>query len=497
VLTKTTKGSPTTDAGWRIKPVSDKAQVRPALRATIQRQEVCKRPVSERTRDFEEVSLGFSEEQAMTEASRCLQCPTPTCIRACPVGIDIPAFIKHIENNDCKSAVRVLRNKNSIPEVTGRVCPQERLCEAVCVLSKKGKPVAIGALERFAADHSNDLESKVERPTGKKVAVIGSGPAGLTVAADLQKLGHQVTIYEALHETGGVLTYGIPAFRLPKEIVMKSVNYIRGLGVKIEKNTIIGKTLTVDELLESGFDVIFIGSGAGSPKFLGIPGENLIGVYSANEFLTRCNLMKAYKFPEYDTPILVGQRVAVIGGGNVTMDAARAALRLGSKHVHIVYRRTEKEMPARLEEIENTKSEGVQFMTLTNPVRVLGDEAGRARGLECVKMELGKLDSSGRRRPFEIKGSNFTLDSDMVIVAIGQGPNPIIRQGTPQLKVDEVGYVLVDPRGRTSRPRIWAAGDIVPGSDTVIEAMGGGKKVAKDMHLFLTNKEVQAAPWAD
>ena len=449
------------------------------------RQEVRKRSSLERIRDFDEVSLGFNQDQAMSEAGRCFQCQPPKCVRACPVGIDIPEFIKHIQNDDYRAAVKVLKNRNSIPEVTGRVCPQETLCEAVCILAKKGEPVAIGALERFVADSAEEQKLDVRRPSGKKVAVIGSGPAALTVASDLQKLGHQVVIYEALHESGGVLTYGIPAFRLPKEIVKKAINYIQRLGVKIEKNIVIGKSLTIDDLLESGFDAIFIGSGAGSPKFLGILGENLIGVFSASEFLTRCNLMKAYKFPEYDTPISVGQRVAVIGGGNVAMDAARTALRLGAKEVRVVYRRTEKEMPARVEEVENAKSEGVQFMTLVNLVKILGNEEVQVRGLECIRMKLGEVDSSGRRKPVEIKGSNFTLDSDTVIVATGQGPNPIISKTTPGLKIDGEGYIVADGRGRTSRPRVWAAGDIVPNSATVIEAMGGGRNASRDIHLFL------------
>lgn len=476
--------------------MTGKTEQRPVSRY-VQRQEVSKRSPSDRIKDFKEVSLGLSREQAIIEASRCLQCPTPTCVRSCPVGIDVPAFIKHIKNSDCKAAVRVLRDRNSLPEVTGRVCPQERLCEAVCVLAKKSEPIAIGALERFAADSSEDLEYTVQKSTGKKVAVIGSGPAGLTVAADLQRLGHQVTIYEALHEAGGVLTYGIPSFRLPKEITKKAINYIKHLGVKIEKDIVIGKSLTIDDLLNSDYDAIFIGSGAGSPKFLGIPGENLNGVFTANEFLTRCNLMRAYKFPEYDTPIFVGERVAVIGGGNVVMDSARTALRLGARRVQVVYRRTEKEMPARVEEVENTKIEGVEFLTLTSPVKIVGDESDRVKGLECVRMELGEPDESGRRRPLEMKGSNFTLDLDMVIIAIGQGPNPIIRNTTPNLKVDEDGYVIVDGRGRTSHPKIWAAGDIVPNSDTVIEAMGGGRKVARDINLFLTSTEVEAAAWTD
>ena len=465
--------------------------------SALKRQEVRKRRPSERTGDFEEVSLGLSPEQAIIEASRCLQCPTPTCDKACPVGIDIPGFIAQIKSGDLEAAVKVLRNRNSIPEVTGRVCPQERLCEAACVLARKGQPIAIGALERYAADSSLGQELDVQKPTGEKIAVIGSGPAGLTVAADLQRLGHEVTIFEALHEAGGVLTYGIPSFRLPKDITKKAIDYIRRLGVKIEKDIIIGRTLTIDELLNSGYDAVFIGSGAGSPKFLGIPGENLNGVYSANEFLTRCNLMRAIRFPEYDTPLFVGERIAVVGGGNVVMDAARTSIRLGAKEVNVIYRRTGKEMPARIEEVENAKSEGVQFRTLTNPVRILGDSSSRVKGMECVKMELGEPDASGRRRPIEMKGSNFTLDLDMIIIAIGQGPNPIIRQTTPQLKVDEDGYIIVDGRGRTSRPRIWAAGDIVPASNTVIAAMGGGRSAARDMHLFLISKKEQATAWND
>lgn len=465
---------------------------------SARRQEVCKRPPSERIKDFEEVSLGLSRDQAVSEAGRCLQCPAPTCVRACPVGIDIPTFIKYIWDNDFEAAVKVLKDRNSIPEVTGRVCPQEILCEAVCVLAKKEEPVAIGALERFAADSAEEQVLDVPRLKGKRVAVIGSGPAGLTVAADLQKLGHQVVIYEALHESGGVLTYGIPAFRLPKEITRKAIAYIQRLGVKIERNIVIGKSLTIDDLLESDYDAVFIGSGAGSPKFMGIPGENLVGVLSANEFLTRCNLMKAHKFPEYDTPISVGHRVAVIGGGNVAMDAARTALRLRAEQVRVIYRRTEKEMPARAEEVENAKSEGVQFMTLTNPVRFLGDDAGQVRGLECVRMELGEADSSGRMKPIEIKGSNLTMSADMVIVATGQGPNPIISKTTPGLKVDEAGYIIVDGRGRASRPGVWAAGDIVPNSATVIEAMSGGRKASRDIHLCLQQaRDVGRRKWLE
>ncbi|MBS7650483.1 MAG: NADPH-dependent glutamate synthase [Candidatus Bathyarchaeia archaeon] len=463
----------------------------------LQRQQVRKRSPTERIRDFDEVSLGFDPSQALAEAKRCLQCRDPPCVRKCPVEIDIPRFISQIKEGDFELAARTLREKNSIPAVTGRVCPQERLCEASCVLSKIGASIAIGSLERFAADASEEYEFTKPENSGGKVAVIGSGPAGLTVASDLCRLGHEVTIYEALHEFGGVLIYGIPPFRLPRNILAKEIEYIARLGVRFEKNVVIGRTLTIDDLFHMGYDAVFIGSGAGSPKFLHIPGENLNAVYSANEFLTRCNLMRAYKFPEYDTPVHIGDRVGVIGGGNVAMDAARTALRLGSRHVTIIYRRTEKEMPARIEEIENAKSEGVKFMVLTRPIRILGDERGYVRGLECVKMKLGEPDNSGRKKPIEIKNSNFTLNLDMVIVAIGQGPNPLIRQTTPDLKTDREGYIIVDERYRTSRRGIWAAGDATPESETVIEAMGGGKIAAKDIHRYLTDGSVRNSPWLD
>jgi len=455
----------------------------------IKKQKVSTRPAAERIKDFEEVSLGLNEEQAILEANRCLQCPKPKCILSCPIGIDIPEFIKCIANENFEDAINKIREKNGLADVTGRVCPQEKLCEAACILANKDVPIAIGALERFAADVSVDIEIKALKPTGKKIAVIGSGPAGLTAAVDLAALGYEVNIYEAFHESGGVLTYGIPAFRLPKEVIGKAMKYVKYLGVKIEKNIIIGKSLTINDLFDLGYDCIFIGSGAGAPKFLNIPGENLNGVYSANEFLTRCNLMRAYKFPEHTTPVYLGKQVAVIGGGNVAMDSARTALRLGANNVYVVYRRSEKEMPARIEEIKNAKHEGVKFMTLANPLNILGEKQAHVIGLECIRMELGEPDASGRRKPFEVKGSNFTLNVDMVIVAIGQKPNPIISRTTPQIKIDKKGYIIVDDRGRTSLEKVWAAGDIVPGSQTVIEAMTGAKNAIKDMNLYLKHKQ--------
>jgi glutamate synthase (NADPH/NADH) small chain len=455
----------------------------------IKKQKVSMRPVAERIIDFQEVSLGLNKEQAILEANRCLQCPKPKCILSCPIGIDIPKFIRCIANENFEDAINKIREKNGLAEVTGRVCPQEKLCEASCILVNKDVPIAIGALERFAADISIDKEIKALKPTGKKVAVIGSGPAGLTAAVDLATLGHEVTIYEAFHESGGVLTYGIPAFRLPKEVIGKAMKYVKYLGVKIEKNIIIGKSLTINDLFELGYYCIFIGSGAGAPKFLQIPGENLNGVYSANEFLTRCNLMRAYKFPEHTTPVYIGKQVAVIGGGNVAMDSARTALRLGANDVRIIYRRSEKEMPARIEEVKNTKDEGVKFITLANPLKILGNNQTHVIGLECIRMELGEPDASGRKRPIEVKGSNFTINVDMVIVAIGQKPNPIISRTTPKLEVDKEGYIIVDDRGRTSLEKVWAAGDIVPGPETVIEAMSGAKNAVKDIHLYLKRQE--------
>jgi len=448
-----------------------------------------KRSVKERIRCFDEVALGYSEEEAISEANRCLQCKSPRCVKGCPVGIDIPAFIKKIRDGEFEKALEIILEKNSLPAICGRVCPQEIQCMGECILGIKNDPINIGALERFAADQENrtNIQRKVPiaPPTGKKVAVVGSGPAGLTAAAELAKLGHSVTIFEALHEPGGVLMYGIPEFRLPKRIVKEEVEYVKSLGVKIETNVIIGKIIKLDELFDSGFDAIFIGSGAGLPRFLGIPGEDLNGIYSANEFLIRVNMMKAYKFPEYDTPIKVGKNVVVIGGGNVAMDSARSALRLGG-NVTVLYRRTEEYMPARREEVINAKEEGVNFMFLAAPIRFLGDERGNVRKVECIRMRLGEPDESGRRRPIPISGSEFTLDADTVIVAIGQNPNPLPVRGEREIKITSHGTIVVNPEtGETGRPGVFAAGDIVTGNATVISAMAGGKKAARAIHKFL------------
>ena len=448
----------------------------------------------ERIKNFNEVALGYTEEMAKLEASRCLMCPKPLCIKGCPVEIDIPAFIQLIKEGDYIGAVKKIKETNCLPAICGRVCPQEDQCEKYCVLSKKHEPVAIGRLERFVADferENNLIEiPEVAPPTGKKVAVVGSGPSGLTVAGDLIQLGHQVTIFEALHEPGGVLTYGIPEFRLPKSIVRAEIDYLKKLGVEIKVNHIIGKTITIDDLFDMGYNAVFIGAGAGLPRFMNIPGENYNGVYSANEYLTRVNLMKAYKFPEYDTPIKKAKRVAVIGAGNVSMDSARTALRLGAEEVILVYRRSRLEMPAREEEIENAEAEGVKFMFLTNPIRILGDHRGWVKGMLCVKMELGEPDESGRRRPIPIPGSEFELEVDQVIMAIGQTPNPVISQYTPDLKVSRWNNIITDGKfGRTSKKGVWAGGDIVTGSATVILAMGAGRVAARDIHNYLMNGE--------
>jgi len=452
-----------------------------------------KRNVEERIRCFDEVALGYSEEEAVSEANRCLQCKSPRCVKGCPVNIDIPAFIRKIRDREFEEALEIILEKNSLPAICGRVCPQETQCMGECILGIKSDPVNIGGLERFAADQKKRMEIRrkvsIAPPTGKKVAVIGSGPAGLTVAAELAKLGHSVTIFEALHEPGGVLMYGIPEFRLPKRIVREEVEYVKSLGVQIETNVIVGKIIKIDELFNSGYDAIFIGSGAGLPRFLGIPGEDLNGIYSANEFLIRVNMMKAYRFPDYDTPIKVGGRVIVIGGGNVAMDSARSALRLGG-NVTVVYRRTEEFMPARREEVINAKEEGINFMFLTTPIRFLGDEKGNVRKVECIKMKLGEPDDSGRRRPIPIEGSEFTLDADTVIVAIGQRPNPISVRGEKDIKITSHGTIVVNPEtGETDRPGVFAAGDIVTGNATVISAMGGGKRAAQAIHKFLMEKQ--------
>ncbi|MEA3442938.1 MAG: NADPH-dependent glutamate synthase [Chloroflexota bacterium] len=445
-----------------------------------------------RKRNFNEVALGYTFEQAVEEANRCLQLPKPGCIKGCPVDIDIPGFIRAISEGNMPEAVRILKDKNSLPGICGRVCPQETQCEMTCLLAKKGAPIAIGRLERYVADweqaHPEVTAQQKERIkfNDKRVAVIGSGPAGLTCAADLAKLGYRVTIFEALHVTGGVLTYGIPEFRLPKQIVQREVSYVMSLGVEIKLDHIIGKIATVDELLQNGYDAVFLAPGAGAPMFLNIPGENLSGVYSANEFLTRTNLMKAYLFPQYDTPIKVGKRVAVFGGGNVAMDASRCALRLGAKEVYIVYRRSEVEMPARAEERENAKEEGVIFKLLTNPKRFIGDEQGRVKAVELYEMELGEPDESGRRRPIPKPGTEFIMDIDIAIPALGTRPNPIIPSTTEGLELTRWGTITTDEAtGRTSKEKVWCGGDMATGAATVISAMGAAKRAAVNIDAYL------------
>ncbi len=444
-----------------------------------------------RGKNFNEVALGYSDEQAKAEAERCIQCPKHNCVEGCPVDVDIPDFIKALRDGDMPEAVRILKDKNSLPGICGRVCPQETQCEVSCSLAKREVPIAIGRLERYLADWERANKQSTQspnptKPTGKRVALVGSGPAGLTAAADLAKLGHSVTIFEALHTAGGVLMYGIPEFRLPKEIVQAEVDYVTSLGVTLKLDSVIGKIETVDELLSSGYYAVFLGTGAGLPMFLGIPGENLNGIYSANEFLTRVNLMKAYRFPEYDTPVQVGKRVAVIGGGNVAMDSARCALRLGAKDVYIVYRRSEVELPARREEVENAQEEGIVFKLLTNPKQFLGNEQNWVIGMECYEMELGEPDESGRRRPIAKPGSEFVIDVDVVIVALGTTPNPLIASTTESLETTKRGTVVADEAtGRTSKPGVWAGGDIVTGAATVISAMGAGKRAAASIDAYL------------
>lgn len=447
-------------------------------------------PAEERRKNFNEVALGYTKEDALAEASRCLSCKDPKCVEGCPVNVDIPGFIKLVCEEDFSGAIERIKGTNALPAICGRVCPQETQCEALCVLGKKGQPVAIGRLERFCADYERQTGVKVPEvpePTGKKVAVVGSGPAGLTAAADLAKLGHKVTIFESLHKAGGVLSYGIPEFRLPKEIVRQEVEYIKQLGVELKPNYIIGRIKTLDELCDE-FDAVFLGTGAGLPSFMGIPGENFNGVYSANEFLTRVNLMKAYD-PEYDTKVRVGKHVVVVGGGNVAMDAARSALRLGADEVSIVYRRGEDEMPARREEIEHAKEEGINFRLLTNPVRILGDEKFNVTAVECIKMELGEPDKSGRRSPVPVEGSEFTIPADVVVIAIGTSPNPIIFKGSEGLDQNRRGTVVADEEtGATSKCGVFAGGDVVTGAATVISAMGAGKKAAKAIDEYLKEK---------
>jgi glutamate synthase (NADPH/NADH) small chain len=450
------------------------------------RQPMPKQEPYERVRNFDEVALGYTEEQALAEAGRCLDCKKPLCRDGCPVGIDIPGFIRSIAGGDFSSGIRIIKETNALPAVCGRVCPQEEQCEIKCVLGKKGEPVAIGRLERFLADYEA-AGGKAESPelavsNGRKIAIVGSGPAGITVANDMALLGYDVTMFEALHAAGGVLTYGIPEFRLPKAIVQREVEYVQSLGVKLLLDFIVGKTRTIESIQEE-FDGIFVGAGAGLPWFMGIPGENLNGVYSANEYLTRCNLMKGFRFPAHDTPMKQPSRVLVFGGGNVAMDAARTALRLGAAESHIVYRRSREELPARAEEAENAEEEGVIFDYLTLPVRLIGNEQGWLTEVECLKMELGEPDASGRRKPVEIKDSSFLMKADAVIVAIGNSPNPLIPMTTPGLKVGKKGNIEVDEEtGKTSRDGIWAGGDVVTGAATVISAMGAGRKAAKAMH---------------
>jgi glutamate synthase (NADPH/NADH) small chain len=466
-------------------------------REKIPRQAMPEQEPEVRSHNFDEVPYGYTPELAQLEASRCIMCKKPKCVEGCPVEIDIPGFIALIKDGQFDAAARKIKETNALPAICGRVCPQEEQCEQVCVLGIKDEPVAIGRLERFAADWERNQGTveipDIPPPTGKRVAIVGSGPAGLVVAGDLALMGHKVTIFEALHKAGGVLVYGIPEFRLPKAIVQSEVDYVKSLGVDLFCDVVIGRAITVDELLEEeGFDAVFLGTGAGLPYFMNIPGENLNGVYSANEYLTRSNLMKAYDFPKSDTPMIESKRVAVLGGGNVAMDSARTALRLGAEEVNIVYRRSRKEMPARIEEIHHAEEEGVVFNLLTNPTRFIGDEEGWVTGMELLKMELGEPDASGRRRPVPIEGSEYIMNVDTVVVAIGNGANPLVPQTTEGLDTNKWGNILAHPvTGMTSKPRVWAGGDIVIGAATVILAMGAGKGAARSIHDYIMN----GGPW--
>jgi len=471
-------------APQKKEPISKKERLQ------IPRQVMPQQDPKERIKNFNEVPYGLPTEMAQTEAMRCIECKKPLCIDGCPVEVDIPGFIKLVVDGDFIGAAKKIKETNALPAICGRVCPQEEQCEKVCVLTKKHTPVAIGYLERFVADYERE-QGEIEipelpPPTGKKVAIVGSGPAGLTVAADLAKMGHKVVIYEALHKAGGVLIYGIPEFRLPKSIVAAEVNYLEKMGVEIHTSFVVGKLDTVDELFEAGFDAVFIGTGAGLPNFMRIEGENLNGIYSANEFLTRSNLMRAYDFPEADTPIFVGENVAVLGGGNTAMDSVRTSLRLGAKNAYIIYRRSRNEMPARIEEIHHAEEEGVQFNFLTSPIKYYGDDNGWVKKMECVKYELGEPDASGRRRPVMIEGSNFTIPIDTVVVAIGNSSNPLIPQTTPGLETNKWGNITVDEKTMmTSRPGLFAGGDIVTGGATVILAAGAGKVAARAIHKYV------------
>ena len=442
-----------------------------------------------RRANFEEVALGYSVEQAVLEASRCLQCKKPLCVSGCPVGVPISRFIKAVHENDFMRAIEIIKEANLLPAVCGRVCPQESQCEKLCTLSKKFDPVAIGRLERFIADwerrQGDSRLPEIAPATGRKVAIVGSGPSGLTCAYDLAKLGHSVTIYEALHEPGGVLIYGIPEFRLPKAIVAREIDLLKRMGVTIITNAVIGKLITIDELMLE-YDACYIGTGAGLPRFMGIPGENLNGVYSANEFLTRINLMRAYQFPEFDTPIKKGGRVVVVGGGNVAMDSARTALRLGAREVTLVYRRSLSELPARKEEVHHAQEEGIVFELCTNPVRIMGDKDGQVSAIECVRMDLCELDDSGRKKPKAVVGSEFSIPAEVVIIAVGTGANPLIAQSAKNMAVTRHKYIVADEEtGKTSMQGVYAGGDIVTGAATVISAMGAGRKAAKAIHEYL------------
>lgn len=465
-------------------------------RMKIPRQPMPEQPGIERMNNFKEVNLGFTEELARLEALRCIQCPKPVCVEGCPVGVKIQDFIQLVADGDFLGAAAKIKEDNVLPAICGRVCPQEEQCEVKCVIGKKGEPVAIGRLERFVADYERETVGirtpEVKPKTGKKVAVVGSGPAGLSCAGDLIQMGHEVTVFEALHDIGGVLIYGIPEFRLPKTIVKAEVDALTALGVEFKTNAIIGMTDTVDELIENGYDAVFLAVGAGLPYFMNIPGENLNGVYSANEFLTRVNLMKAYRFPEYDTPVfnVKDKNVAVFGGGNTAMDAVRTSKRLGAKNAYIIYRRSEVEMPARKEEVHHAKEEGIEFILLTNPLEFIGDENGWLKSVKLQKMELGEPDASGRRRPVPVQGSEYILDIDMTVVAIGNGSNPIIQKTTPDLQFNKWGNILVDQTTmKTSKKGVFAGGDIVTGGATVILAMGAGRTASKAIDEFLKNPE--------
>lgn len=444
-----------------------------------------------RNKNFNEVSIGYDEEKALEEADRCINCKNRPCVEGCPVNVQIPEFIAFIKQRDYEAAYKKIKETSNLPAICGRVCPQENQCEAKCIRGIKGESVGIGRLERFAADWAmKNLEDKIQKveKNGHKIAIVGGGPAGITCAADLAKIGYEVTLFDAFHTSGGVLIYGIPEFRLPKEIVKKEIENIKSLGVEIRPNVVIGRTLDVDDIFKMGYEAVFIGSGAGLPNFMRIEGEDLNGVYSANEFLTRINLMKACDFPEYDTPIKVGNKVFIVGGGNVAIDAARCAKRLGVEEVTVVYRRSEEEMPARLEEVHHAKEEGIKFSFLSNPTKIIGTENGWVKGIECVRMELGEPDQSGRRRPQTVDGSEYIIDAETVIIAIGQSPNPLIQDTTSGLELTKYGGIVADESGKTSRPGVFAGGDIVTGAATVILAMGAGKKAAMAIDEYIKNK---------